>query len=615
MKATMDTIGAGTEPTHASSLAVKLNRAAEALRNSTLENSSLVSRFDSLRERLRHSRIHLAVLGQFKRGKSSFINALLGVPLLPIGVVPLTAVPIFISWQSAALIRISFKDSRPTEEFSADDPEALCEFLHRFVAEEANPENRLAVDRVDLFYPASILSDGTVLIDTPGVGSTFRHNTEAAIRVLPECDAVLFVVSADPPITEIELEYLRRFESKASKLLFVLNKIDYLQTEERVRVAEFLQRVLKQNRLWPSDARIFCVSARDGLEAKQRGDQAAMHSSGMAEVEAYLTGELAKEKNRLLNRAVQSKAFDILSQAATDLSLRIRALKMPLEDLASRSQAFEQALGSIEERRKTTRDLLMGEQRRAREALEQRVESLRRDASRKLSAIVEESITAESEIWGRRAQELLSSKMGEIFEEARQEFAAAFAKTVDLALSVHQARINALIASVQKTAAEIFNIPFREYSEPAPFELAEEPYWVTENIAASLIPDPSRLLDRFLTKTLRMRRVRARVIQTTNDLLVRNAENLRWAVLRGVEETFRRANAQFEERLDDAIEATRDVIQEALARRRDRSFAVAPELDRLERADSLLATLQKGFGDTETRGGAAESEPQSAPRR
>ena len=137
------------------------------------------------------------------------------------------------------------------------------------MAEEANPENRLGVARVDLFYPAPILADGTVLIDTPGVGSTLRHNTETALQVIPECDAVLFVASADPPITQTELDYLRRLKSKTERIFFILNKVDYLGSDERKSVAEFLRKVLQENGLFPPDAEIFCVSARNGLIAKQ----------------------------------------------------------------------------------------------------------------------------------------------------------------------------------------------------------------------------------------------------------------------------------------------------------------------------------------------------------
>jgi hypothetical protein len=106
-----------------------------------------------------------------------------------------------------------------------------------------------------------------------------------------------------------------------------------------------------------------------------------------------------------------------------------------------------------------------------------------------------------------------------------------------------------------------------------------------------LIPDPSRLIDPLLPVRLRRSRLRARIIRQADELIVRNAENLRWAILRGLDETFRKATARFEERLDETIKATRDVIEDAVARRRDRSFAVKAELDRLTSAAASLTAL------------------------
>jgi hypothetical protein len=125
------------------SLAAKLDRVLAALRDPVVDNSSLAARLDSLRERLRHSRLHLAVLGQFKRGKSTFINALIGAPLLPVAVVPLTAVPIFISWRPGASVRVRFTSDRRPEDLSAENADAIREFLFGFVAEEADEINWL----------------------------------------------------------------------------------------------------------------------------------------------------------------------------------------------------------------------------------------------------------------------------------------------------------------------------------------------------------------------------------------------------------------------------------------------------------------------------------------
>jgi GTPase Era involved in 16S rRNA processing len=579
------------------SLAAKIDRAIAALRDPSVDNSSSGARLDSLRERLLHSRLHLAVLGQFKRGKSTFINALLGAPLLPVAVVPLTALPIFISWRPAACIRVQFSDGRRAEELSADDPGIVRQFLFRFVAEEANPENRLRVDRIDLFYPAPILKDGTVLIDTPGVGSTFRHNTETALEVLPECDAVLFVVSADPPITETELEYLRRVESKSAKIIFVLNKIDYLRPEERDRMADYLRGTLEKHGLWVNGGAIFSVSARDGLEAKVKVDLTEWERSGMGDVETYLARQLTAEKTAVLERAIRSKTLDVLSQAATEVSLRIRTLELPLEDLTSKAQAFENALRSIEERHRTTRDLLAGDQRRLREDLERRIGSLRNEVSAKLAEVVDDDIAAGSAIRGEPVQRAIAAAMERMFEAARGKFANTFAGTVNSALLTHQRRIDGVIDIVRQAAAEIFDVPFRQGLESESFELGEGPYWVTRKIETGLLPDPNRLIDRFLTKDLRARRRRLRLIAGANELIVRNAENLRWAIVRGIDETFRRAGHTFEERLHDAIATTRAVIQQALARRQNHSVAIGSDLNRLNCAKRKLAKLQEELAE------------------
>jgi GTP-binding protein EngB required for normal cell division len=556
--------------------------------------SLLLARLRVLRRRQEHTRLQLAVLGQFKRGKSTFINALLGADVLPTGVIPLTAVATFIAWRREPLVVVHFRDEAPNEEFAVHTAEEIRNVLFRFVAEEANPENRLGVERVDLFYPADILADGTVIIDTPGVGSTLRHNTEAALQVLPECDAAFFVVSADPPITEVELEYLRRLKSKTTRVFFILNKADYLRPHEQRSVVEFLQKVLSEKSLIDTDARVFCVSARDGLDAKQSGNNQALETSGIAGLEDHLVRVLAGEKIRWLEDAVRSKAADILAQASAELGLRVRTLNMPIEELAAKSDAFQDALRSIEEQRRITRDLLAGDHRRLREALDSRIGGLRKEIASKLARVIDASLSgAGSTAWEVPARRALSEAMLAEFDTAREPLASAFATDAEAALHGCQGRVNALVDHVRRTAADIFDVPLGSDAKHEAFELGEDPYWVTESTRVTLIPDPSRLIDRLLPARLRRPRLHARMIRQADELIVRNAENLRWAILRGLDETFRNATAQFEERLDETIRATRDVIRDALARRRDQSFGVQPEIGRLVEASASFASLRE----------------------
>ena len=82
-----------------------------------------------LDERLRMSRLQVAVLGQFKRGKSTFINALLGGLLLPSAVVPATAIPTFIAWGPVLLIRVTYLGNRPADEIHPATPSEAQEAL------------------------------------------------------------------------------------------------------------------------------------------------------------------------------------------------------------------------------------------------------------------------------------------------------------------------------------------------------------------------------------------------------------------------------------------------------------------------------------------------------
>ena len=419
--------------------------------------------------------------------------------------------------------------------------------------------------------------------------------------MLPECDAALFIVSPDPPITEAELEYLHRLKSKVTRILFVLNKADYVRLEERARLVDFLRDVLVKNELWSTDSVVFTISARDGLDAKQRDDRAALETSGLAGIEDHLQRYLAKEKARTLAQAVARKAEGILFEATTELELRGKALAMPLDELSSKSQLFEQALRSIEGQRHIVQDLLAGEQARLVTELKSRTDSLNDEVCTRLSKVVEDELgRTEAPAWNAAAQERLAVAIESTFDQARENLITSFSADVNTAFATHQHRFEDVINEVRSAAADIFEIQFRQASEDSLFELTNDPYWVTQHVHESLIPDPSGLIDRLLPLSVRRARLRDRLVKRTNELVLRNTSNLHWALLQSINDTFRTADFRFEEWLNAAIQATRAVIEATLERRRARSFEVEPELARVrehiaalsKRRDEIAAELR-----------------------
>lgn len=142
------------------------------------------------------------MLGQFKRGKSTLINALLGDALLPTAMVPLTSIVTDVRDDPRRAARIEFQDGHIADI-------ALGQ-LAEYITEPGNPRNGTRVARALLTAPAPLLGGGGLrVIDTPGIGSTHEHNSAIARDFVPQADAEIFVLSVEPPIGELEARLLR----------------------------------------------------------------------------------------------------------------------------------------------------------------------------------------------------------------------------------------------------------------------------------------------------------------------------------------------------------------------------------------------------------------------
>ncbi len=555
-----------------------------------------------LHERLATERFHLAVLGQFKRGKSTLLNALLGAELLPTSVVPLTAIPTFILWGRTMKARVLYLDAHPGEEFSNSSVGELAAFLSQYVTESNNPRNIKGVSHVEVFYPSPLLEQGVVLIDTPGIGSTYQHNTEVTLSFLSQCDAALFLVSADPPVTEVELEFLKAVRAKVTRLFFILNKIDYLSEGERKTLLDFIRNVLRERADVKDDNPIFCISARQGLEARKTGNEDLWKLSGLEEVRSHLIDFLARDKADALNEAVAKKTQDLIADVVMTIRLTIRSLQMPVAELGERLQVFEKKLKEAERERMIIGDLLVAERNRMAEHLEEQADSLRKAAHNHFEKVVHDSL--DNKFDENEALEALKNAIPGFFEHELGNISHAFDSRLSDVLRSYQQKVNDLVETIRKTAADIFEIPYLALHTPGGLELGRRPSWVTHRWDANLRLLPENFIDRFLPVKLRRKRLIKRLSDQIRELVTYNVENLRWAMLQSLDEAFRRFRAGLEERLRETIAATRGAVQSARSKRLDQSEAVAPEVARLEKvADELkeiqekLKELKRGISD------------------
>jgi small GTP-binding protein len=209
----------------------------------------------------------VVIIGEFNAGKSSFVNALLGDSLLPVGITPTT--------EAIELIRFG------------DAP---------------NRKPTLREDGIREWSHPNTGAPGVALVDTPGTGSVFQKHETVAKSFLHRSDLVIFVVSAKRALAETERLYLELAKNYGKKIILVVNQIDLLQPKEQTEVRRFIERQVEE--LLDIRPLLFMVSAKEALAASKNGAVVG-DPGGIETVRAHLRGvfnEAPPAKQKLLSQ-------------------------------------------------------------------------------------------------------------------------------------------------------------------------------------------------------------------------------------------------------------------------------------------------------------------------
>lgn len=285
----------------------------------------------SLAERLTEGRFYVACVGQFKRGKSTLLNALIGHPVLPTGVAPVTSIVTVVRYGSRLAAHVRHAGGT----WGEIDPASLADY----VSEEQNPQNQKRIDGVELFSPSPLLAAGMCFVDTPGIGSVFSSSTKMTRDFVPHIDVGLVVLGADPPISGEEMALIEEVASQTDRLVFVLNKAERLPDAERREAREFIQRILKE-RLGQPIGPFFEVSATERLSGRPTRDWRAL--------EAELEG-LVRDSRVLLLQAAANRGIARLEDRLLHVIDEQRAaLLRPLDQSERRVAALRQSVDEAE---------------------------------------------------------------------------------------------------------------------------------------------------------------------------------------------------------------------------------------------------------------------------
>ncbi len=279
--------------------------------------------------------VHIVVAGEFKQGKSSLVNALLGANVCPVDDDVATAVPTYLRYGPELKAELLYAGDPPRRETIPMDD------VRRYVVESGDglagaPTARVA--GVEVALPRTMLSGGLIVVDTPGVGGLGSAHAAASLAAISVARAVIFVTDASQELTRTEVDFLRRARSICDTVICVMTKTDFYPAWRRIRD-------LNAGHLRADGIGVLCVSSSLRARAVQANDAALNTESGFPELVRFVTEQVGAGAARRLAGEASAEVSAVCDQIIGQFEAERAALADP-----AAAQAVMDALNVTKQR-------------------------------------------------------------------------------------------------------------------------------------------------------------------------------------------------------------------------------------------------------------------------
>ncbi|MGD0776266.1 MAG: dynamin family protein, partial [Candidatus Solibacter sp.] len=345
--------------------------------------SALSGLLASARAAVGQDEISVAVLGRFKAGKSSFLNHFLGRNVLPVGVVPVTAVVTEIRYGASEEARVHRHDGH--------DFEVPLEQIGLYISEKENPENARQVDLITVELPELRRFRGLKFVDTPGLESALSHNTQTSLDWLPNAGLALVAVSVDPPLSQRDIDLLKSLYQYTPKVGVLLTKADLLSEAELEEVVEYVGAQLARN--FGGTPRVFPYSTKPGFERFRQALEAEL-AGGTLE-------RFAEERESILQRKMDT----LLRECGDYLALSLKSAEMVQSEREALKQQVIGEKGIVDEVKSTVRLVVQNAAARTRSMVSDQLETHQSELER----VLLEGFESEFPKWTKSLATMLTS--------------------------------------------------------------------------------------------------------------------------------------------------------------------------------------------------------------
>ena len=308
----------------------------------TSGREDLAARLDQTQERLRDPNVRVIVVGEFKKGKSKLINALVNAPACPVDDDVATSVPTSVGYaeQPSAAILVHHESGAPG---NLERQEVPLNDLADLVSEKGNPGNERRIVSAEVLLPREILKGGLRIVDSPGVGGLDSSNSLTTLAALSSAHAVLLVSDASQEYTEPEIQFLKHAMRVSPNVAAVLAKTDLYPDWRQIES-------LDRSHLGDvGEVPMFTVSSDLRLLAAELQDRELNDESGFPALVAHLRREVLERAEVIHERAAVHDLASVVDQLTMSLRSELNALEHPedtprliaqLEDAKARADEF-----------------------------------------------------------------------------------------------------------------------------------------------------------------------------------------------------------------------------------------------------------------------------------
>ena len=288
-------------------------------------------------DRLEDNSFEIAIFGRVSSGKSSLLNAMLGIDVLPVGVTPITAVPTRLLYGETPVVHVWFANRTPEQFDIAHLPE--------FVAEQLNRGNEKHVTRIVVQLPSPRLREGIAFVDTPGLGSLATRGAAETFAYLPRCDLGVVLIDAGSTLTPDDLQTIQILYDAAIPAMVLLSKADLLTLEDRSQVIGYVKDHIKEE--LNLDLAVRAVSVMAGSKD--------LVAQWFEEDIAPLYSQRQELKLRSIRRKLGALCQSVEMALRTRLRRKDQIAPKKVEQLRVVEAELRQASGRLEEMKKTAR--------------------------------------------------------------------------------------------------------------------------------------------------------------------------------------------------------------------------------------------------------------------